>query len=120
MAQFDSHKWTREFKEAKVDQANLDEVDYSTKRLTSNIDQKWKDKGDMENDLLAWYQTALAAGGEDLAHDLLGVMKEVVFQMEKTLKSRIQRQKKGNMSGGIDFDDIPPSRRASFGFDIEE
>ena len=113
MSQFDSHKWTREFKEAKVDQANLSEVDYSTKRLKSNIDQKWKDKRDMENDLMAWYQTALAVGGEDLGDDLLGVMKEVVFQMEKMLKSSIQRRKTG-------LDDVPPRRRGEFGLDIEE
>ena len=63
--------------------------DYSTMRLKSNIAQKWRDKRDMENDLLAWYQSSLAAGGEDVGHDLLDVMKEVVFQMEKLLKNRL-------------------------------
>jgi len=87
--------------------------DYSTMRLQSNIDQKWSDSDDMKNDLLAWYQSALAAGGEDVGDDLLGVMKEVVFQMEKMLKSSIQIQKRG-------LDDIPPRRRGSFGLDIEE
>ena len=63
--------------------------DYSTMRLKSNIAQKWRDKADMENDLLAWYRSSLAAGGEDVGQDLLGVMKEVVFQMEKLLKNRL-------------------------------
>ena len=63
--------------------------DYSTMRLKSNIAQKWRDKRDMENDLLAWYRSSLAAGGEDVGQDLLGVMKEVVFQMEKLLKNRL-------------------------------
>jgi hypothetical protein len=146
MSQFDSHKWTRQYKEAlyekkneekdeykgykpdpsddnikkkgqsvhskdllhttKVDGKKADKVgmkdkdgldvyasglkeDYSTMRLKSNIAQKWRDKADMENDLLAWYQSSLAAGGEDVGQDLLGVMKEVVFQMEKLLKNRL-------------------------------
>ena len=64
-------------------------VDYSTLKLKSNIDQKWQDKRDMENDLISWYQSSISAGGEELGQDLLYTMREVVFQMEKIIKKRI-------------------------------
>ena len=64
-------------------------VDYSTLKLKSNIDQKWQDKRDMENDLISWYQSSISAGGEELGQDLLDTMREVVFQMEKIIKKRI-------------------------------
>ena len=70
-------------------QKAINEVDYSTMKLKSNIDQKWKDKRDMENDLISWYQASISAGGEELGQDLLDVMREVVFQMEKIIKKRI-------------------------------
>ena len=63
--------------------------DVSTMKLKSNIAQTWKDKRDMENDLISWYQASISAGGEELGQDLLDVMREVVFQMEKIIKKRI-------------------------------
>ena len=62
MAQFDSHKWTREFKEAQVDQANLGE-DYSTMQLKSNIAQKWKNADDMYEDMVNWIESVYIANG---------------------------------------------------------
>ena len=62
MSQFDSHKWTREFKEAQVDKANLGE-DYSTMRLKSNIAQKWKNADDMYEDMLNWIESVYIANG---------------------------------------------------------
>ena len=73
MAEFDSHKWTREFKEAQVDQANLGE-DYSTMQLKSNIDQKWVDDRDMVSDLRQWFEAAAQSGGYDLADDIVSAL----------------------------------------------
>ena len=67
MAQFDSHKWTREFKEAQVDKANLGE-DYSTIKsrfatMKSNIAQKWKNTDDMYEDMVNWIEAVYMANG---------------------------------------------------------
>ena len=62
MSQFDSHKWTREFKEAQVDKANLGE-DYSTMRLKSNIAQKWKNTDVMYEDMVNWIESVYIANG---------------------------------------------------------
>ena len=74
MAQFDSHKWTREFKEAQVDQAKLKEVDYSTMRLKSDIAQKWRSDKDMVSDLRQWFEATALAGGYDLADDIVSAL----------------------------------------------
>ena len=73
MAEFDSHKWTREFKEAQVDKANLGE-DYSTMRLKSNIAQKWRSDKDMVSDLRQWFEATALAGGYDLADDIVSAL----------------------------------------------
>jgi len=96
MAQFDSHKWTREFKEAQyaqasreVDQANLGE-DYSTMRLQSNIDQKWSDSDDMKNDLRQWVEASMQSGGYDLLDDIVSAL-EVEVRLYKIYRKKMQR-----------------------------
>ncbi len=74
MAEFDSHKWTREFKEARADQAKLKEVDYSTMQLKSNIVQEWSSSEDMQNDLRQWFEAAAQSGGYDLADDIVSAL----------------------------------------------
>ena len=66
MAQFDSHKWTREFKEAQVAQASREVdlgEDYSTMRLKSNIAQKWKNTDVMYEDMVNWIESVYIANG---------------------------------------------------------
>ena len=40
----------------------INEVDYSTIRLKSNIDQKWTKTTDMTNDITQWFNASVAAG----------------------------------------------------------
>ena len=91
MAEFDSHKWTREFKEAQVDQAKLKEVDYSTMRLKSNIDQKWSSSEDMQKDLRQWFQAAYQSGGYDLVDDIVSAV-EVELKLYTKYRADMRRQ----------------------------
>jgi|TARA_E500000305_G_C3938850_1_gene196510 hypothetical protein len=59
----------------------VNEVDYSTMRLASNIDQKWKDGRNMEDDLVQWFKASVAAGGPEMGEDLILSMDNIVKQM---------------------------------------
>ena len=97
MAQFDSHKWTREFKEAQVAQASreVDQdglgEDYSTMRLKSDIDQKWKSSKDMQNDLRQWFEATYQAGGYDLVDDIVSAL-EVELKLYTKYRADMRRQ----------------------------
>ena len=52
--------------------------DYSTSNLASNIDQKWKDGRNMEDDLVDWFDASVAAGGTDLGDDLIMGLENVL------------------------------------------
>jgi len=93
MAQFDSHKWTREFKEAQVAQASREVdlgEDYSTMRLQSNIAQKWHDSEDMKNDLRQWVEASMQSGGYDLLDDIVSAL-EVEVRLYKIYRKKMQR-----------------------------
>jgi len=51
-------------------QKALNEVDYSTIRLKSNIDQKWSHITDMTRDLQQWMSASHAASGPEVLDDL--------------------------------------------------
>jgi len=57
--------------------------DYSTSNLKSNIDQKWKDERDIEEDLVAWFEGAVSAGGTDLGGDIIMAIKKALSRMSK-------------------------------------
>jgi len=56
-------------------QKALNEVDYSTMRLKSNIDQKWDDTNVMMDDLRQYIGAAVAAGGPELGMDIADALK---------------------------------------------
>ena len=53
----------------------VNEVDYSTMRLKSNIDQKWDDTDVMMDDLRQYIGAAIAAGGPDLGMEIADALK---------------------------------------------
>ena len=53
----------------------VNEVDYSTIRLKSNIDQKWDDTDVMMDDLRQWIGASVAASGPDIAKDIADALK---------------------------------------------
>ena len=57
--------------------------DYSTSNLKSNIDQKWKDERDIEEDLVAWFDGAISASGTDLGGDIIMAIKKALSRMSK-------------------------------------
>ena len=52
----------------------LNEVDYSTMKLKSNIDQKW-DSTDMLDDMRQYIGSAVAASGPEMGKDLADALK---------------------------------------------
>ena len=60
-------------------------VDYSTLKLKSNIDQKWIDGRNMEDDLIQWFKASVAAGGPDMGDDLILSLEGVIEQMKDHL-----------------------------------
>ena len=48
--------------------------DYSTMRLKSNIDQKWRSDRDMVSDLRQWFEATALAGGYDLTDDIVSAL----------------------------------------------
>ena len=60
-------------------------VDYSTLKLKSNIDQKWIDGRNMEDDLIQWFKASVAAGGPDMGDDLILSLEGVIKQMKDHL-----------------------------------
>ena len=57
--------------------------DYSTSNLKSNIDQKWKDERNIEEDLVAWFDAAVGAGGTGLGDDIIYAMETALERMRK-------------------------------------
>ena len=53
----------------------VNEVDYSTMRLKSNIDQKWDSTDTMIDDMRQYIGSAVAAGGPELGKDLADALK---------------------------------------------
>jgi len=53
----------------------INEVDYSTMRLKSNIDQKWDSTDTMMDDLRQYIGASVAAGGPELGLDLADALK---------------------------------------------
>ena len=53
----------------------LNEVDYSTMRLKSNIDQKWDSTDTMMDDLRQYIGAAVAASGQEMGLDLAEALK---------------------------------------------
>ena len=58
--------------------------DYTTMRLKSNIDQKWKTEQDMEEDLVAWFDASVAAGGQELGQ-------EIIDRLEHSIIARLEK-----------------------------
>ena len=56
----------------------VNEVDYSTMRLKSNIDQKWDSADVMTNDLKQWIQSLAATSGPELGIDVADALKQLV------------------------------------------
>jgi len=54
---------------------HVNEVDYSTMRLKSNIDQKWDSTDTMMDDLRQYIGSAVAAGGPELGMDIADALK---------------------------------------------
>ena len=67
----------------------INEVDYSTMRLASNIDQKWKDGRNMEDDLVQWFKASVAASGPEMGEDLIMSMDNIVKQMRDHMSDEL-------------------------------
>ena len=52
-------------------------VDYSTMNLRSNIDLKWRDTDDMEDDLRQWLEATFAAVGPNVVRQIGMVLKQI-------------------------------------------
>tara|TARA_R110000744_G_scaffold197022_1_gene316334 strand:- start:71 stop:415 length:345 start_codon:yes stop_codon:yes gene_type:complete len=105
MAEFNSHKWTRKFKEAQADNAKLME-DYSTMKLKSNIDQKWVDDRDMISDLRQWFEASAQSGGYDLADDIVSALEvEARYAREYLKKNSSSIRRSGPEPDGVDHDE---------------
>ncbi len=59
----------------KEETQQVNEVDYSTMRLKSNIDQKWDSTDTMIDDMRQYIGSAVAAGGPELGKDLADALK---------------------------------------------
>ena len=57
--------------------------DVSTMRLKSNIDQKWKDDRIVEEDLVAWFDGAVSAGGTELGENMIYAIEDALERMKK-------------------------------------
>jgi len=100
MSEFDSHKWTRQFKEASADRLNekvkkenrLNEFNPAGHVLPfiSNIDQKWEDSEDMQDDLRAWIQGIFDSGGYDLLDDVVSAL-EVEVKLYRQYRNKMQQ-----------------------------
>ena len=53
----------------------LNEVDYSTMRLKSNIDQKWDSTDTMMDDMRQWIGASVQASGAEMGKDLADALK---------------------------------------------
>ena len=53
----------------------VNEVDYSTMRLKSNIDQKWDSTDTMMDDLRQYIGSSVSAGGPELGMDIADALK---------------------------------------------
>ena len=71
MSQFNSGKWIKNYKRGTL----LNEVDYSTMRLKSNIDQKWDSTDTMLDDMRQFIGSAVAASGPDMGKELASALK---------------------------------------------
>ncbi len=57
--------------------------DVSTMRLRSNIDQKWKKDWEIEEDLVAWFDGAVGAGGTELGESIIYAVEKSLNRMRK-------------------------------------
>ena len=53
----------------------INEVDYSTMKLKSNIDQTWDSTDTMMDDLRQWIGSSVAASGPEMGKDLADALK---------------------------------------------
>ena len=57
--------------------------DVSTMKIKSNIAQTWKDERNVEEDLVAWFDGAVSAGGTELGGDIIMAIKQALSRMSK-------------------------------------
>ena len=62
----------------------VNEVDFSTMRLKSNIDQKWDSAKTMQNDLSQWIESTYAATGN--VGDILKALEQVLTRTKNVSK----------------------------------
>ena len=52
-------------------------------KIKSNIAQTWKDERNVEEDLVAWFDASVSAGGTDLGGDIIMAIKKALARMSK-------------------------------------
>ena len=57
--------------------------DVSTMKIKSNIAQTWKDERNVEEDLVAWFDAAVGAGGTGLGDDIIYAVEASLERMRK-------------------------------------
>ena len=57
--------------------------DVSTMKIKSNIAQTWKDERNVEEDLVAWFDAAIGAGGTGLGDDIIYAVEASLERMRK-------------------------------------
>ena len=102
MTKFNSGKWIKEHKNAKLNEANFKpgdrfggrDVDHTTMKLKSNIDQKWRSVEDMRSDLVQWIQASVAASGTEMLEDIeeeYDLIGKEILKLYKSVDSRSYR-----------------------------
>ena len=67
-----------------LNKKQINEVDYSTMKLKSNIDQKWDSAKTMQNDLSQWIESTYAATGN--VGDILKALEQVLTRTKNVSK----------------------------------
>ena len=57
--------------------------DVSTMKIKSNIAQTWKDEREVEEDLVAWFDGAVSAGGTELGENMIYAVEDALERMKK-------------------------------------
>tara|TARA_R100000808_G_C2074927_1_gene100984 strand:+ start:191 stop:445 length:255 start_codon:yes stop_codon:yes gene_type:complete len=69
----------------KLNENPLD-VDHTTMKLKSDIDQKWGSIKDMESDIMQWFQSVVAANGQGVGEEIYDAIEDILEQMDAILE----------------------------------
>ena len=77
-----------------MDKMGMSNVDHTTMKLKSNIDQKWSSVEDMRSDLVQWIQASVAASGVEMLEDIeeeYDLIGKEILKLYKSVDTRSYR-----------------------------